>query len=320
MDTLVFAEEDFLGKHGLNKGAMTLADGETQANILIDLQDLSLELRSGGSAANTVWAVSRSGGRAVYTGKVSNDPNGEFYRRDLRAAGIELLCEPLSEDHGPTGTCVVLTTPDAQRTMCTHLGVSVRLSRDDIMLETIKKSKVVYVEGYLWLNDSTRAASEHAMQLARENGALVAFTFSDPFVVESHRVDFERIAREHCDLVFCNAVEVCAFAGTEDLTGAVDRLSEVVDLGFVTHSEHGCFVIDHARIDTVPGFPVRAMDTNGAGDAFAGGTLFALTNGYNARKAGRWGNYLGAQIVQVHGARLQNRYEDHVHEILGPEA
>ena len=316
MDTLAFVQDDFLSKHKLDKGIMTLADGDRQGDILLDLKDHQLELRSGGSAANTMWTIARSGGRAVYTGKVSDDPNGEFYRHDLERNGVTLYGRPMHEDHGPTGTCVVMTTADAQRTMCTHLGVSVLLHADDINTDALKDSKIAYLEGYLWMGDDTRATSEYALQLARQHDVLAAYTFSDPFCVKLHREDFERISREYLDIIFCNADELRMFAGTEDLEAGARQLGSMVDLAFITNSEHGCLVMDHGELHHVDGFPVKAIDTNGAGDAFAGGVLFGLTNGYDPRKAARWGNYLGSQVVQIHGARLQNDYQSHIPGIL----
>jgi sugar/nucleoside kinase (ribokinase family) len=319
VDTLVFVEDDFLEKHQLAKGIMTLSEGDRQGDILYDLQDHTLELRSGGSAANTMYNIALSGGKAIYTGKVADDANGEFYRRDLQKAGIDFDVHPNSEKHGPTGTCVVLTTPDSQRTMCTHLGVSTQLEAGDIDVDQLRRSKMVYIEGYLWTGDSTRAASVAAMEAARKHGIKVAFTFSDPFLVNSFKDDFTQLVRDYCDIVFANADEARHFTGWQDMDAAVKEIAKLCELAFVTSGKEGAFVCENKGdvVHREVGFPVKAVDSNGAGDAFAGGALYALSQGMGPAQAARWGNYMGSQIVQIHGARLQNSYVDHVKNILG---
>ena len=298
---------------------MTLIEGDRQGDILYDLQDHTMELRSGGSAANTIYNVALSGGTAAYIGKVADDANGEFYRRDLQKAGIHFEVKPEPEKQGPSGTCVVLTTPDSQRTMCTHLGVSTNLGPTDIDEELVKNSKIVYVEGYLWAGESTQKASIAAMELAKKHGATVAFTFSDPFLVNGFKDDFRKLVKDYCDVVFCNADEAQHFTGWQDMEAAVKEIASLCELAFVTSGKEGAFVCEHKGEDVhrEPGFPVKAVDSNGAGDAFAGGALFALSQGMDNAKAARWGNYMGSQIVQIHGARLQNSYRDHISNILG---
>ncbi|MCR9145391.1 MAG: adenosine kinase [bacterium] len=319
VDTLAFTEDAFLEKHQIAKGVMTLVEGDGQGKLLNDLQNQSLELRSGGSAANSMYNIALSGGKALYTGKVADDPNGEFYRRDLEKAGIGFHVKALSENEGPTGTCVVMTTPDSQRTMCTHLGVSTRLSAADIDEDLLKESKIVYVEGYLWTGDSTRAASIAAMEAAKKHGAKVAFTFSDPFLVNGFKDDFTKLVKDYCDIVFCNKDEAQHFTGWQDMDAVVKEIANLCELVFVTSSEEGAYVCEHkgADVHREPGFPVNAVDTNGAGDAFAGGALYGLSQGWDNAKCARWGNYLGSQIVQIHGARLQNSYESHIANIVG---
>lgn len=319
VDTLVFAEDAFLEKHQVAKGVMTLVEGDRQGELLFDLQKQSLELRSGGSAANTMYNIALSGGKALYTGKVSADANGEFYRRDLEQAGIGFDVVAIPENEGPTGTCVVMTTPDSQRTMCTHLGVSTRLGPEDIDIDKLKESKIIYVEGYLWTGDSTRKASIAAMEAAKKHGVKVAFTFSDPFLVNGFKDDFTNLVRDYCDIVFCNADEAQHFTGWQDMDAAVKDIAKLCELAFVTSGKEGAYVCEHKGQDVhrEPGFPVNAVDTNGAGDAFAGGALFGLSQGMTNAKSARWGNYMGSQIVQIHGARLQNSYENHVANIVG---
>lgn len=316
VDTLAFVDADFVREHDLAPGSMTLVGAEKQANVLRSLSEHSLELRSGGSAANTMIAISRSGGTAFYTGKVSRDTNGEFYRQDLLAAGIHFDVNPMNETEGATGTCVVLTTPDAERTMLTHLGVSIQLDASDIDEEKIKQSRIIYIEGYLWSGDGTRAASIRAAELGKKNGVPVSFTFSDSFLVQPFREDFRKFVKDYCDVIFCNAPEVKSFSEIDDLEEAAKFVGRLTSKAFITNSEHGAIVIEDGLFTRVPGFPVQAMDTNGAGDSFAGGTLFALTHDHSAIKSARWGNYLASEIVQIPGARLHHDYSAKVSSVL----
>lgn len=317
VDILAFVEEGFIEKHTLNRGGMTLMDAHTQGQILHDLEHSSLQMRSGGSAANTMIAISQSGGKGFYSGKVAQDTNGEFYREDLLAAGIEFDVHPAPESHGPTGTCVVLTTPDAERTLCTHLGVSTTLASTDINIDRLKRCKYSYIEGYLWDGETPRKASVETMEQAKRNNVKVAFTFSDGFLVERFTDDFHHIISEYCDTVFCNADEARHFCGTQSLDDCAAKLGELVDLAFLTDGANGCLVVENKQVTRVPGFKVTAIDTVGAGDAFAGGVLYGLTNGLTTTQAARWGNYLASLVVQIHGPRLEVSLVDRVREIVG---
>ncbi len=316
VDILAMVSEDFIREHALAKGSMTLVDAEKQGALLQDLERQSLEMQSGGSAANTIIGVAQSGGTGFYTGKVARDPNGEFYRQDMLESGIHFDVHPAPEQGPPTGSCLVLTTPDAERTMCTHLGVSTELAPTDIHVERLSQCHFAYVEGYLWDPPQPRAACLEAMQQARRHDVKVSLTFSDPFLMERFRDDFRRIVREYCDVVFCNAEEVTHFAGEESLEDAARMIGELVPLAFVTNGPEGCLVVQHGVLEHVPGFRVRAIDTVGAGDAFAGGVLYGLTHGHAPARAARWGNYLASRIVMHHGARLPHALPEKVSQIL----
>jgi sugar/nucleoside kinase (ribokinase family) len=273
-------------------------------------------MRSGGSAANTVIGVAQSGGTGFYTGKVSRDVNGEFYRQDMLESGVHFDVHPAPETGSPTGTCLVLTTPDAERTMCTHLGVSSELSVADIDVDRLVRCKYSYLEGYLWDSSETRAACYEVMEQSRRHGVKVSLTFSDPWLVRRYAGDFRQIVRDQVDVVFCNAEEICHFYETESLDDACDRLAPVAQLAFVTDGPNGCRVLHQGREATVEGFEVKAIDTVGAGDAFAGGVLFGLTHGYSPIQAARWGNYLASRVVMIQGARLHGSVSDRVWRIL----
>ena len=317
VDTIAFVEEGFPESLGLKRGIMTLNDATQQSRILQAIQHNSLELCSGGSAANTMWAAMLSGAKTSYSGCLSSDPNGEFYANEFKEHGIHLATPILSDTKaGPTGTCIVLTTPDAQRTMSTYLGVSVNLKSNDIDLDLLRQSSYVYCEGYLWTGETTRNTCLHSMQEAKKAGIPVAFTYSDPFVVESYRDDFLRITEEYCDIIFCNAQEAQSLTQTQSTKEAMLHFKKKGLLVFITDSKDGCHVCEKGDVQNQAAFPVQAIDTNGAGDAFAGGVLAALAKNYPPLQAARWGNYLGSQIVCLHGARLNKNYATSLANIL----
>lgn len=316
VDILAQVDDDFIRERDLIKGGMTLVDAEKQGALLADLTHEALNLRSGGSAANTMIAVSQSGGNGFYTGKVSRDAHGEFYRQDMLEAGIHFDVNPTDDTAGPTGTSLVMTTPDAERTMCTHLGVSTKLAPSDVEVERLDHCKYSYIEGYLWDADAPRKACIETMEQSRKRGVKVSFTFSDPYLVDRFSDDFRSLVSEYCDTVFCNADEMRMFFDTESLDACAAKLQPMADLSFITNSEHGCIVVTRDGITPVAGFPVKAVDTVGAGDAFAGGVLFGLTSGLAPVKAAKWGNYMASRVVLVHGARLEQAMHHLVADVV----
>ncbi len=217
VDILAFVNDSFIADCQLNRGSMMLMDSEQQAEILVKLEGKPLTLSSGGSAANTMIAIAQSGGSGYYTGKVTHDPHGEFYQRDMVGAGIRFDVPLAPSASEPTGSCVVLTTPDAERTMCTHLGVSTSLSPDDIHPDHLQLCKFAYIEGYLWDVQQPRAACLETMRQARRMSIPVAFTFSDSFLIDRFADEFKSITDEFCDILFCNADEARQFCKTDSL-------------------------------------------------------------------------------------------------------
>lgn len=315
VDILALVNDDFITKQSLGKGSMQLVDAEQQGALLNELERQDLRLQSGGSAANTMIAIAQSGGTAFYTGKVAKDSHGEFYRKDLIEAGVGFDVNPSAE--GPTGTSLVLTTPDTERTMCTNLGVSIDLAEKDVELDKLAASKFAYVEGYLWSGEGTRAVCKHVMESAKSNGSKVAFTYSDMFLVELFVEDFKQITKDLCDVVFCNADEIRHFFKKESIGDCTAALGEIVETAFVTDGAAGCHVVHQGEVKLVEGFKAKAVDTVGAGDAFAGGVLYGLTNGLGYEDAARWGNYVASRVVEVYGARLGQPLVDQVDKVLG---
>jgi sugar/nucleoside kinase (ribokinase family) len=213
---------------------------------------------------------------------------------------------------------VVLTTPDAERTMCTHLGISTTLSKSDLDIDVLSQSKVCYIEGYLWDAEHPREACQEAFLQSNRLGVKTAFTFSDSFLIHRFAVDFRRVVKEHCDILFCNSDEAHAFFETPNIQECCDRVAELCDLAFITRSGEGCFVVDQGKVTAVAGFPVKAIDTVGAGDAFAGGALYGLTNGMSPTQAAKWGNYFASRVVEQIGPRLDDGdMNRHVKSVVG---
>ncbi|HMV43599.1 MAG TPA: adenosine kinase, partial [Leptospiraceae bacterium] len=274
------------------------------------------ELRSGGSAANTMIALANSGGNGCYTGKVADDEHGRFYKKDMEDAGIVFDVPPAKE--GKTGTCVVLTTPDADRTMLTNLGISTSLSKHDIQEERLKDSQIAYIEGYLWDGTNTKEASMHTMELAKKYGNKVAFTYSDPFCVNRSREDFVKLTQEFVDIAFCNHDEAMAMTETDNPEDAIMQLGTMCNLVFMTWGSRGAFIAVDGIVSPVTGYPVTSpVDSNGAGDAFAAGVLYGLTHGYSISKACKWGNYVASKMIMEIGARLSISLKDHHHVLSG---
>ncbi len=318
VDILALVDDRFVSDFDLPKGSMNLMDSARQADVLNRLEQSSLHLASGGSAANTMVTIARSGGTGVYVGRVAHDPHGEFYRQDMLQVGIAFPVTLAAEASLPTGTSVILTTPDAERTMCTHLGVSTDLRTADVDFEQLGGAKISYVEGYLWDAEDPRAVCVETFEQSRKRGVKTSFTFSDPFLVERFPDDFNTIVDDYCDIVFCNADEARHFFATEDLDACCQKLAARVEQGFITDSANGCYVLEAGQTKHVQGFAVEAVDTVGAGDAFAGGVLFGLTHGMSSVEAARWGNFCASHIVSKYGARLETDMRPHLAELKVP--
>lgn len=311
VDILAQVDDAFITDCGLDKGGMTLMETDRQAEILTKLEQQNLKLASGGSAANTMVAIAQSGGTGTYSGKVTSDTHGVFYKKDMGEAGIEFYVDMAKEASLPTGTSVILTTPDAERTMCTHLGISATLTKSELDLDRLSQSKSCYVEGYLWTGDDTRAACIETFEQAKKLSIKTAFTFSDMFLVDLFKDDFRNLVNDYVDVVFCNADEAKKFFESDDVNECAKQLNGLCELGFLTDGGNGCFVTDNTGVHHIAGFPVKAIDTVGAGDAFAGGALYGLTNGLSNNDSAKWGNYFASRVVEVIGPRLQ---EDSMHE------
>jgi len=293
--------ESLLADLGFQKGLMTLVDTAIQSRVLGRLETATPTRCAGGSAANTVMGVADFGGRAAYAGKVGTDALGEFFLKDMRAAGV-VIDAPAGDQ--PTGTCVILITADAQRTMLTSLGASATLAPEDIDERHIRAAQYVYIEGYLFGGESTRSAALHAIELAKRSGVKVALTVSDPFLIAQHRDEFWRLIRGPVDLLFCNLEEAQSLTGETDAVACAHEIHRHAENVALTMGAQGSILMHAGDAIPVEGVPAAAVDTTGAGDMYAAGILYGITSGYTWRQAGRMASYAASRIVAQRGARL----------------
>ncbi len=314
MDLQVRCEDDFLQQHGIEKGIMTLTEPDAQQAILDALSDHSINYCSGGSAANTIVGIADLGGTAAYAGKTGNDGFGARYIDEMKKLGTTL---EVPSGEGDTGTCVVLITPDAQRTMLTHLGISGSLSADDIKREEIAKAKYLYVEGYLFAGESTRAAALKAIDLAKESGVKVALTVSDPFLIDICRDEFQRLIEGPVDLLFCNEIEAKALTELDDPIDCAQAIHKHCENVALTLGKNGSIIMHEGQVIPIEGMDVDAVDSTGAGDMYAAGVLYGITNGLSWKQAGHLGSHAAGRIVSQFGARLPNRFSrEEIEELL----
>jgi len=301
MDLQVQCDDSFLQANQIEKGIMTLTEPERQKVLLAALSDHSVNYCSGGSAANTIVGIADMGGTTAYASKTGNDTFGKQYLNELQELNVD---NQVAASEGDTGTCVVLITPDAQRTMLTHLGVSVSLSASDIHAEAISKAKYVYVEGYLFAGESTKAAALKVIELAKQQGVKVALTISDPFLINICRDDFQALIEGSVDLLFCNHDEATALTGESDPINAAHAIHKHCENVALTLGKKGSIIMHAGEAFPVEGVEVEAIDTTGAGDMYAAGVLYGITHGLTWQQAGHLGSHAAAKIVAQLGARL----------------
>lgn len=303
VDVLSQTEDSLLQKFSLPKGSMTLIEMEQAEEIYAHMSPITQ--MSGGSAANTLAALASLGGRGGYIGKVADDKLGKIFGDGMRDCGVEYQTASLVAGP-PTARCMVLVTPDAQRTMCTYLGASVLISPDDIDDALIARAQITYLEGYLFDGDLARATFVRAAQSAHAAGRKVALTLSDSFCVERHRAAFLDLISNHVDLVFANEAEIISLYQVDNFEAAVDHLRGIDKIVCITRSEKGSVVVQGNAVVTVGAEPVeRVIDTTGAGDLYAAGFLYGYTRGQSLDTCARIGSLAAAEIIQHLGARPQ---------------
>ncbi len=290
---------------GIDKGVMTLLDEAAQDKILAHLSDSETKQTSGGSAANTIIAISQFGGKTFYSCKVSNDEFGQYYLKDLVDCGVDTNLQKQTPGEGITGKCLVLVTPDADRTMNTFLGISATFTDEELDAEAIADSAYTYIEGYLVTGDNSKAAAIKARELAAAAGQKTALTLSDLNMVKFFKEGLLEMIGPGVDLLFANESEALAMADTEDLEVAIAHLKTVAKTFAITLGPKGSVIFDGENLIEVAGYPVKAIDTVGAGDMYAGGVLYGITNGMSWADAGKLGSLASSKLVTSLGARLQ---------------
>ncbi|MEJ7925921.1 adenosine kinase [Sphingobium sp. AN641] len=312
VDVIARSDDAFLAQHALNKGAMQLIDAATAEQLYADMGS-AIET-SGGSAANTLAGLAALGKNCGFIGQVNDDQLGAVFAHDIRALGVRFATAPLSGDE-PTARCLILVTPDAQRTMNTFLGASQYLPATAIDADLIRSAGILYLEGYLWDPQQPRAAMRAAIAAARDAGRRVAFTLSDNFVIDRHRADFlDLIDQGLIDILFSNEGEVQSLVQIDDFDAAVAQVAAKVPVLVSTRSEKGVIaVVDGIRYE-VPAAPVaQVVDTTGAGDLFAAGFLAAHIDGRGVEDCLKLGAAAAAEVISHYGARPEadlNRIRD----------
>jgi sugar/nucleoside kinase (ribokinase family) len=303
VDVIASTDDAFIADHGMVKGSMALID-ETRADAIYRLMGNAVE-SSGGSAGNTIAGIASLGGRAGYIGKVRDDLLGRTYRHDITAAGV-VFPTPAASDGPATAQCLILVTPDAQRTMNTFLGASVNLKPDDVDEELIRSAQVTYLEGYLFDRPHAQDAFRFAARVAHAAGRKVSLSLSDSFCVERHRAAFLDLVEHHVDVLFTNESEIETLFETTDFATAVERVRALCDVVALTRGPRGSVVITKDETLEISATPVvRVVDTTGAGDLYAAGFLFGLTRGESLAACGRLGSMAAAEIIGHFGGRPQ---------------
>lgn len=304
VDTEVEVSDKFLADAKISKGVMTLV-GESRQKELLDAlgsEDLTLVKKCGGSVCNSVVAASSLGSKVFFSGKVADDADGELYIRDLNQAGVDF--HSAGQDSGTTGKCLVMVTEDAERTMNTFLGASDTLSSKEIDQEALKNSEWFYVEGYLVTDKARAKATKHAVQFAKEHGVKIAISLSDPFVVNVFGDVLREVMGSGVDLIFCNKDEALAFTDSDNLDSAIEKLKLISKSFAITDGEDGAITFDGDLVLRSKGLSAQAIDTNGAGDMFAGAFLYAITSDKGYAWAAKLANDCASRVVAKFGPRL----------------
>lgn len=312
-------QDSFFTEHGIEKGLMTLVDRDQQVFLLEQLmQTYGLKKRAGGgSAANSLYAVSQFGGNAFYSCRVANDETGDFFIEGLGEHNIETNINDQRVD-GLSGRCLVMISPDAERTMQTYLGVSDDISISEMDFEAAQKSKIMYLEGYLVTSDSAKSAIIEMKKYAIANNIKTAMTFSDPAMVEYFCDAVNEVLGDGVDLLFCNQHEAMKWAGVDTLEAACEALKTKAKQFAVTRGSEGSLLFDGENYIDIDPYPVEVVDTNGAGDMFAGAFMYGITNGLDFTASGKLASFASAKVVSGYGPRLEpEAHQEILKQIIG---
>lgn len=305
VDIVTEVGEDFFTDHGIEKGLMTLVDEERQHKLMEAIHLPTSSMQCGGSAANTMIAMSQFGGKSFYSCKVAKDDMGQFYLKDLKDNGVDTNLTFEQASSGITGKCLVMTSPDSERTMNTFLGITERFSVAEIEEAALLNSEYLYIEGYLVTSENGREAMQHAKKLAEANGVKTALTISDPSMAKYFRKELEEVVGASVDLLFCNEEEAMLFTNTQAISEAREALKKVAKRFVITQGANGAMIFDGDTFISIEPFPVKAIDANGAGDMFSGAFLYGITHGHSYAEAGKIASLASSKVVSKFGPRLE---------------
>ena len=316
VDIVTEVSDSFLNENNIEKGLMTLIEEDRQNKLYSAIKNHDSHMQCGGSAANSVIAVSQFGGESFYSCKVADDELGHFYMKDMINNGVDTNLKPDGLPEGITGKCLVMTTPDAARTMNTYLGITQHLSKHEIDEEALKIARYVYIEGYLVTSENGIEAMKTAKELARKHGAKVALSFSDPSMVKYFREPMLDVIGDGIDLLFCNEEEAMLCTETDNIRDAREGLKQYAKKFCITLGKNGAIIFDGQTFIDIEPYPVNAVDTNGAGDMFAGAYLYGITAGHTHAEAGKIASLAASKIVTKFGSRLEwHEAKEILHEL-----
>ena len=315
LDTTVVVEDAFLDQHAFARGGMHLIDAEASDLLLERIRALNPARTPGGSVANALASVVSLGGSALFMGAIGDDEQGTAYEQLLEGIGIR---SSLARIAVRQGVCTVLITPDGERTMATHLGAAVRFGAEHLNLEALKSASILHVEGYQLDSPNQTEAALRAMATAREHGARVSLDLADLWLIRRHRDQLEAMIDGHVDILFANETEALELTG-KGPEEAVREMAARSEVAVVTLGAEGSLIMSGQELHRIPAVPARVVNTNGAGDTFAGAFLQSMVQGRGLGEAGRIAAYLASQVVASEGARVERAYADDVLNALGVE-
>tara|TARA_Y100001970_G_scaffold246131_1_gene313779 strand:- start:1253 stop:2254 length:1002 start_codon:yes stop_codon:yes gene_type:complete len=297
--------EKNLINYGIPKGSMTLIEREEQETLINELMEMGKipDKACGGSGTNSTVAASLFGAKCHMTCIVSDDEHGKFYIEDLASNNVRHTNAPIQSDIS-SGRCLVMVSDDAERTMCTNLGISTEFWTSDLDEKIIKASQYLFLEGYLVASPKGMEVCKKAINTAKENNTKVSISLSDPNIVNAFKNEIKTLLDMKCDLVFCNEDEALAYAETDNILDAVQIFKEISPNFLITQGSSGCLGFDGKNEFNIPGIKVNAIDSNGAGDMFAGAVLYCITSGLNLEKGAIFGCYAASKVVGNVGPRL----------------
>jgi len=304
VDYEIEVNDQFLTQNQIEKSLMTLVDENHQKRILDVVSGKIKKKQSGGSAANSVVALSQLGGKGYYACKVANDADGHFFFEDMTSYGIDSNLHPTTLASGVTGKCLIMITEDAERTMNTFLGITTNFSMAELDEHALANSQYLFIEGYLISSETGRLAMKQAKIWAEQHGVKVALTFSDPSMVKYFGNEMKALVGNHIDLLFCNEEEALLFTGMENIGEARQALKNIATNFAITQGKNGAMIWDGETFIDIEPYPVLAVDSTGAGDMFAGAFLYGITHGHSWASSGRLASKLSSMVVSQFGPRL----------------